>query len=87
VTDHNLRDAVKLKLDDEGPNKWIIVPIGVTGSSAWMISDPYDSPSHAAFHRPAEEWEQQMLERIAQKSLRREEIESISHYEHKRSRV
>jgi hypothetical protein len=67
VTDYDFRDTVKLKLDDEGPNKWIAVTVELKGSWAWSIYDPYDSPEHNALHEPAEEWKRQMLERIARK--------------------
>ncbi|MDT7540569.1 MAG: hypothetical protein QOE33_473 [Acidobacteriota bacterium] len=67
VTDYDFRDTVKLKLDDEGPSKWIVVTVELNGSGAWYIYDPYDSPEHDALHEPAEEWKRQMLERIAWK--------------------
>jgi hypothetical protein len=67
VTDYDFRDTVKLKLDDEGPNKWIVVTVELKGSGACFIYDPYDSPEHDALHEPAEEWKRQMLERIARR--------------------
>jgi hypothetical protein len=67
VTDYDFRDTVKLKLDDEGPNQWIVVTVELTGSWAWFKYDPYDSPAHNALHEPAEEWKREMLERIARR--------------------
>lgn len=67
ITDYDFRDTVKLKLDDEGPNKWIAVTVELKGSWAWFIHDPDQSDEHKALHEPAEVWKREMLERIARK--------------------